>query len=128
MTPTQDITLGCYYLTAESAQARKKESQRLPLFGDRRPKSMFAHDDGAVKTHDRIRLANPDFGTQDRFTAMPSKKVIETTVGRVIFSEIWPTELGFFNKACRQEAARRPDLALLQGLRSREDRRSRSTS
>ena len=35
---------------------------------------MFAYDDGAVKTHDRIRLANPDFGKQDRFTAMPNRK------------------------------------------------------
>ena len=27
-----------------------------------RRRSIFAYDDGAVKTHDRIRLANPDFG------------------------------------------------------------------
>jgi DNA-directed RNA polymerase subunit beta' len=26
--------------------------------------------------------------------------VIETTVGRVIFSEVWPEELGFANKVC----------------------------
>ena len=30
--------------------------------------------------------------------------MIETTVGRVIFNEIWPTELGFLNKVVRQEA------------------------
>ena len=29
---------------------------------------------------------------------MPTSKVIETTVGRVIFSEIWPEEMGFPNK------------------------------
>ena len=34
-----------------------------------------------------------------RFMAIANKKVIETTVGRVIFSEIWPAELGFLNNA-----------------------------
>jgi hypothetical protein len=32
MTPTQDITLGCYYLTAEPRKARK-EGERLMLVG-----------------------------------------------------------------------------------------------
>ena len=59
---------------------------------------MFAYDDGALKTHDRVRLANPDFGRQTVF-GDANKKVIETTVGRVVFSEIWPAELGFYNKA-----------------------------
>src|ERR671927_666654 len=31
MTPTQDITLGCYYLTAEPRQ-QKREGQHIPLF------------------------------------------------------------------------------------------------
>ena len=34
-TPSQDIVLGCYYLTPESAQARcKRKRERLPLFAD----------------------------------------------------------------------------------------------
>ena len=67
------------------------KSQHLKLFGSK-TEVIFAYADGAVTTHERIRLANPDFGTQDRITAMPTSKVIETTVGRVIFSEIWPTK------------------------------------
>ena len=27
-------------------------------------------------------------------------KVLETTAGRVIFNQIWPSELGFYNKVC----------------------------
>ncbi len=95
MTPTQDITLGCYYLTAEPRKPRKPR-QRLRLFGSK-SEVLFAHAEGDVATHDRILLANPDRGRKTVF-GDPQRKVIETTLGRVIFSEIWPPELGFFNK------------------------------
>ena len=61
ITPTQDITLGCYYLTAEPRTPMPADSNELMLFGSK-TEVVFAYDDGAVKTHDRIRLANPDFG------------------------------------------------------------------
>ena len=32
--------------------------------------------------------------------ATPTAKIIETTAGRVIFNQIWPKGVGFFNKAC----------------------------
>jgi len=95
ITPTQDITLGCYYLTAEPRQPRHA-GQRLMLFGSK-SEVFFAHAEGDLRTHDRVLLANPDYGRKTVY-GVPDKKVIETTVGRVIFSEIWPEELGFFNK------------------------------
>src|SRR5881409_1112140 len=54
--------------------------------------------EGAVRTHDRIRYRNPDVGQQTIF-GNSDASVIETTAGRVIFNQIWPKELGFFNKA-----------------------------
>jgi DNA-directed RNA polymerase subunit beta' len=96
MTPTQDITLGCYYLTAEPRAVNQKKDQRLKLFGSK-PEVIFAYDDGSVGLHDRIRLANPDFGRTTVY-GDATRKVIETTVGRVLFSEIWPLELGFPNR------------------------------
>jgi DNA-directed RNA polymerase subunit beta' len=95
MTPTQDITLGCYYLTADP-RGPKKEGDRLMLFGSK-SEVVFAYEDGALKLHDRVLLANPDLGRKTVY-GDPDKKVIETTVGRVIFSEIWAPELGFPNK------------------------------
>src|SRR5271154_4004749 len=97
ITPTQDITLGCYYVTAEPRKAAPANSNDLPLFGSKL-EVQFAYDDGAYKTHDRIRLANPDLGRKTVF-GDPNKKIIETTVGRVLFSEIWPEELGFYNRS-----------------------------
>jgi hypothetical protein len=41
---------------------------------------VFAYHDGAAKTHERIRLANPDFGKKNE-SGDVACKVIETTVG-----------------------------------------------
>lgn len=95
MTPTQDITLGCYYLTAKPREIGDT-NRRLKLFGSK-SEVIFAQADGAIHTHEKIRLANPDYGRKTVY-GDAEKRVIETTVGRVVFSEIWPTELGFPNK------------------------------
>ncbi len=102
MTPTQDITLGCYYLTAEPREIGKKKQERLHLFGSK-SEVLFALAEGDVHTHSRIRLANPDKGTESVY-GDAEKNVIETTVGRVIFSELWPAELGFPNKVMNKGA------------------------
>lgn len=96
MTPTQDITLGTYYVTCDAHKVEGKVRPKPMLFGTK-SEVIYAHADGALKTHDRVLLANPDFGKVTKF-GDEKKKVIETTVGRVIFSEIWPEELGFPNK------------------------------
>ena len=95
ITPTQDITLGCYYVTAEPRNAAPA-GESVKLFGNK-TEVVFAYADGAVGTHDRIRMANPDYGVKTEY-GDSEKKVIDTTVGRVIFSEIWPDEMGFPNK------------------------------
>ncbi|HEY3860745.1 MAG TPA: DNA-directed RNA polymerase subunit beta' [Verrucomicrobiae bacterium] len=94
MTPTQDITLGCYYLTAEPRA--KKDGKQTMLFGSK-SEVIFAYSDGGAALHNRIRMANPDRGNKTLY-GNSEVAAIETTVGRVIFSEIWPEELGFLNK------------------------------
>src|SRR6266498_3102412 len=94
-TPSQDITLGCYYLT-QNPRGPSKDGQRFPLFSDA-AEVEFAMADGSVRTHERIRIKNPDFGRKTIYGSAEAK-TIETTPGRVIFNEIWPSQLGFFNK------------------------------
>src|SRR5216117_1970805 len=93
-TPSQDITLGCYYLTQNPRGG--KDGQRLPLFGDA-AEVEFAMAEGSIRAHDRIRIKNPDIGKQTIY-GNAEAKTIETTSGRVVFNEIWPKQLGFFNK------------------------------
>ncbi len=93
-TPTQDITLGCSYMT-QNPRTPKKDGH-LPLFAEA-SEVEFAMAEGKIKTHDRILFKNPDRGVQTIF-GNADLNVLETTAGRVIFNQIWPNELGFFNR------------------------------
>src|SRR4029079_15158587 len=86
MAPTQDITLGCYYLTAEP-RLQKREGQHICLFGTK-DEVIFAYSDGGLRMHDRVRLKNPDFGKPTTTYGDAREKVIETTVARALFSKI----------------------------------------
>jgi DNA-directed RNA polymerase subunit beta' len=96
--PSQDIPLGCYYLTQKPRGEDANKEKRMPLFGHA-DEVELALTEGSIRTHTRIRFKNPDF---DRTTIFgdPTKKVLETTAGRVVFNQIWPADLGFYNKVC----------------------------
>jgi len=103
-TPTQDITLGCYYLTIESQRDRinrrrqnpsEEKVDHLPIMADTAEVHM-AYDEGAVRIHQRIRFRNPDYQRETHY-GDAENPVIVTTVGRVFFNEIWPETLGFVN-------------------------------
>ncbi len=96
MTPSQDITLGCYYLTQNPRVTTESKESRRPLFASSAEVEL-AIAEKAISTHSWIRLKNPDFGRETVY-GDPAKKIIETTAGRVRFNEIWPENLGFFNK------------------------------
>src|SRR5688572_3320398 len=100
MTPTQDIVLGCYYLTQEPRH-QKKDGEHLPLFADQ-SEVEFAMAERKVAVLSRIRFKNPDKG-KDTLFGDTEKSVIETTVGRVIFNQLWPEGVGFFNKTCAKK-------------------------
>ncbi|MDD3116098.1 MAG: DNA-directed RNA polymerase subunit beta' [Victivallaceae bacterium] len=94
--PTQDITLGIYYLTSE---ARHKDQAKL--YADKF-EVLFAMHHGFLKIHDAVRIANPDFG-KDTPWGNKSDKYILTTPGRLIFNEIWDPVLGFFNDVVKKK-------------------------
>ena len=79
-TPSQDMVLGSYYLTKE----RKGEKGEGKVFAS--PEEvLIAFNDGKVGIHAIIKV---------RYKG----ELIETTVGRVIFNQIVPDELGFVNQ------------------------------
>ena len=107
-TPTQDIALGCYYLTSDSQtylmerkRGVKKKDVRLFAMNDLN-EVHTAYDEGVVKLHDRIRFRNPDYQRETRH-GTADRAVITTTIGRVFFNEVWPDELGFVNKTASKK-------------------------
>ena len=116
MTPTQDVCLGLYFLTTAGQQDKLagkvagKDSfagEHLPLFNDI-GEVEFGIAEKVIDYHSRIRFRNPDYGSDKLVDAEgrllpprphgdPSKRVIETTAGRVIFNGVFPKEMGFIN-------------------------------
>jgi len=78
--PTQDQVLGCYYLT----KSRAGEPGEGKMFSSPE-EAIIAYNDGKVGLHARVKL---------RYEG----QIIETTVGRIIFNQIVPRELGFINE------------------------------
>ena len=94
LTPSQDIVLGVYYLTYEPS-GKPAPKQHVPLLTSIREVE-GAHAEGMLHWHDWIDYVNPDYGKKTIY-GDPDKKIIRTTVGRVIFNTIWPEGMGFVN-------------------------------
>ena len=96
VSPTQDITLGSYYLTCEP---RNKEKAKLyrDYF-----EVLYAHSCGFLKIHDAVRIPNPDLGKDTVYGDKESKYIL-TTPGRCIFNEIWDKRLGFYNHTTKKK-------------------------
>ena len=90
-TPTQDITLGVYYLTLPP-----KNPDSPILFQDIH-EVLFALDTGHIKIHDAVKIPNPDYGVSTPRGDMEHKFIV-TTPGRCIFNGIWDKSLGFWNE------------------------------
>ncbi len=78
--PTQDIVLGCYYLT----KFKEGEKGEGMTFGST-DEVIIAYNSRVVGLHAKIKVRIDG-------------QIIETTVGRVIFNQIVPKEMGFFNQ------------------------------
>jgi DNA-directed RNA polymerase subunit beta' len=94
LTPSQDIVLGAYYLTIEPRKKAAKDVH-VPLMSGLH-EVLFVKADGAAKMHDWVDIPNPDYG-RDTVFGNKEKKILRTTVGRVIFNQIWPAPIGFVN-------------------------------
>jgi len=81
--PSQDIVLGCYYLTKSVAWS-PEEAEKVHAFADT-DEVVFALDQGRVDLHEWIKVR-----VQGRTRV--------TTPGRVIFNAIIPDELGYVNQ------------------------------
>ncbi|MGA2667826.1 MAG: DNA-directed RNA polymerase subunit beta' [Ignavibacteria bacterium] len=76
----QEIVLGCYYLT----KYKKGEPGEGKIFSNP-DEAIVAHNTGRIGLHTRIKVRI-------------NGQIIETTMGRVIFNQIVPEEVGFINE------------------------------
>jgi len=82
VTPTLDMVLGCYYLTTIRPGA-KGEGTTLGSFEE----AKLAYELGAIDLKAEIEVRD-----QER-----NGERVKTSVGRIIFNEVLPSEFGFYN-------------------------------
>ncbi len=86
--PSQDIVLGCYYLTRD----RYDERPEFVIQKFHEPNDVVrVFENGLLKLHDPVDLKL-------------NGKYLRTTVGRVIFNQIVPTEMGYINTEMKKSA------------------------
>ena len=85
-TPSQDMVLGCYYLTIEAQGGEKGTGIIFKDYNE----MLLAYQTGAVELHAlvKMRVVLPD----------GRKSLVESTVGRFIFNENIPQNLGFVDR------------------------------
>ncbi|MEK7710554.1 MAG: DNA-directed RNA polymerase subunit beta' [Planctomycetota bacterium] len=109
MSPTQDVVLGSFYLTTDHV-SRKIEEKDAPHFADVF-EALMAHDRGRIAIHDRIvvRIDRKKIVTDLKGAAqpVPAHRRILTTVGRIIFNDILPLEMPFYNTGLSQKGLMR---------------------
>ncbi|MDP8909683.1 MAG: DNA-directed RNA polymerase subunit beta' [Chloroflexota bacterium] len=94
ITPAQDIVLGCYYMTLPRDGARG-EGKSFVDFNE----VILAYESGLLDLQARIKVLRPAaaglYGVDGDGDG--GSRLLETTVGRVIFNQEVPEELGFRN-------------------------------
>lgn len=91
--PTQDITLGIYYM---SYHARHATDEKLTRVYSSYFEALAAYNAGVIRIHDPIVVPNPDLGIDTKWGDSEAT-TLNTTIGRCILNEIFPVELGFYN-------------------------------
>ena len=88
MTPTQDMVLGCYYLTAdeEGVQGEGK-------YFSSPEEAITAYQLGYIHIHAKIKVK-----MTKEIDGVKKSKIIETTVGKIIFNEAIPQDLGYVDR------------------------------
>ncbi len=105
MSPTQDVVMGAFYLTTGHVTP-SVEPEKLPRFRDAF-EAMMAHDEKRIGMHDPIIVRmKRDTIVKDLKAGveeMPANRCVQTTVGRLIFDDILPGEMPFYNCALSQK-------------------------
>ena len=92
VTPSQDMVLGNYYLTLERPGAVGEGM----IFKDA-DEARIAYQNGYIHLHTRVGIAAKSF-ENPTFTEEQNKKLLVTTIGKVIFNDILPEGFPYLNE------------------------------
>ena len=94
--PSQDMVLGLYYITKIRPGAK---GEGLTFYGPE--EALIARNEGRCDLHALIKVV-----VDDLVDGTIQKRMVETSVGRVIVNGIIPNEVGFFNDVISKKTLR----------------------
>ena len=94
--PSQDMVLGLYYITKLRPGAK---GSGLSFYGDE--EAIIAYNEGKCDLHAPVKVI-----VKDVVDGQFQKRMVETSVGRVIVNQIIPEEVGFFNDIISKKTLR----------------------
>ncbi len=94
ISPSKDMVLGVYYLTMEINEEHKGDGR---IFSDIDEVKMV-YDLGQVDVHAHIKIkVDTWFDQENQRMEKPETRVIDTTIGRVLFNDALTEKMRFFN-------------------------------
>ncbi len=94
MKPTQDVVLGIYYLTIDKEGAKGEGM----VFADE-DEAIVAYSTGVLDLQAKIKVRR-----QAEFEGETVEKLVETTVGRILFNQKIPQNIGFVDRTLKENA------------------------
>lgn len=101
VTPSQDMVLGNYYLTLE-----RKDAVNTGAIFNNTNEVLKAYANGFVHLHTRIGVHASSFNNPI-FTEEQNKKILATSVGKIIFNEIIPDSFAYINEPTQENLERK---------------------
>jgi DNA-directed RNA polymerase subunit beta' len=99
--PSQDMVLGLYYITKGRNSTDKEHVKGDGLSFYSSEEVIIAYNEGAVDLHANIRVRSKDMVDGKQVV-----RLIDTTVGRVMFNEVVPEEVGYLNTLLTKKSLR----------------------
>ncbi|NCB00405.1 MAG: DNA-directed RNA polymerase subunit beta', partial [Clostridia bacterium] len=92
--PTQDMVMGCYYLTIAKDGA-KGEGKVFSAVEE----AIMAYDEGELELHAKIKVRRTMV-----VDGVEKAAIIDSTLGRIIFNDIIPQDLGYIDRSQPENA------------------------
>tara|TARA_B100001939_G_scaffold311962_1_gene294833 strand:+ start:7416 stop:11708 length:4293 start_codon:yes stop_codon:yes gene_type:complete len=100
--PSQDMVLGLYYMTKKKMSTKDQVVKGEGLTFYSQEEVTIAYNENKVDLNASIKLRIKDYDNKGELV----NKIIETTVGRVMFNEVVPEKAGYINEVLTKKSLR----------------------
>ena len=100
--PSQDMVLGLYYMTKEKKSTKDAKVKGEGLIFYSSDEVNIAYNENKVDLNASIKVKANDLDEHGEI----ENKIIQTTVGRVLFNEVVPEKAGFINQVLNKKSLR----------------------